>query len=268
MGSLKITSTKNPRIKLLLNLQKPSERKETGLMIIEGIKEISMAIESGVFIQSLFFCPELFSDFSTLKTTMQLAGNKYELIEISREVFAKVAYRENSTGILATAKIPAQNIEQLKLSENPLVLILDKVEKPGNVGAILRTADAAGIDAVLICDGPSDLYNPNIIRASLGCVFSCQAITCISEDALHWLKKKRIKPFVTNLAASISYDECNLSGATAIVLGSEDKGVSEFWQKNSFRNILIPMYGKVDSMNVSVSAAIIVFEALRQRKNK
>jgi RNA methyltransferase, TrmH family len=263
-----ITSSKNLKVRQLVNLQKPRERKETGLILIEGLKEIFMAVGSGVVLQSVFYCKELIHEGNSELKTLISKNDKYELTEISREVFARVTYRENSSGLIATAKQPVKTLEKLVLSENPLVIVLEKVEKPGNLGAILRTADAAGVDAVLICDNQTDLYNPNVIRSSLGCIFSKQVITCTSEEALGWLKKHGIKPFVTSLEASKVYTECNLAVPCAIVLGAEDKGVSRFWLENSAQNIIIPMCGRVDSMNVSVSTAIVVFEALRQRKIK
>lgn len=266
MEDILITSSKNPKVKQLINLQKPRERKKTGLILIEGLKEILMAVDSGVVLQSVFYCRELISEVNPAFKTLMSKGNKFELAEISREVFARVTYRENSSGLIATAKQPLKTLEQAILSENPLVLVLEKVEKPGNLGAIIRTADAAGVDAILVCDNQTDVYNPNVIRSSLGCIFSSQVIACTAEEALSWLKKNGIKPFVTSLEASKVYSECNLAVPCAIVLGSEDKGVSRFWLENSSQNIIIPMFGRVDSMNVSVSAAIIVFEALRQRK--
>lgn len=266
MEEILITSIKNPKVRQLVTLQKPRERKETGLILIEGLKEILMAVDSGVVLHSVFYCREFFAERNPALKALFSKADKYELTEISREVFAKVTYRDNSSGLIATAKQPLKTLEQLGLSKNPLVLVLEKVEKPGNLGAIIRTADAAGVDAVLVCDNQTDLYNPNVIRSSLGSVFSNQVITCTSEEALNWLKKYGIKPFVTSLEASRVYTECNLAVPCAIVLGAEDKGVSRFWLENSAQNIIIPMHGRVDSMNVSVSAAIVVFEALRQRK--
>lgn len=268
MDDILITSSKNPKVRQLVNLQKPRERKETGLILIEGLKEILMAVDSGVVLQSVFYCRELISEVNPAIDDLLSKGNPYELTEISREVFAKVTYRENSSGLIAAAKQPLKTLEQVVISKNPLVLVLEKIEKPGNLGAILRTADAAGVDAVLVCDSQTDLYNPNVIRSSLGCIFSDQVVTCTSEEALSWLKKHGIKPFVTSLEASKVYTDCNLAAPCAIVFGSEDKGVSSFWLEHSAQNIIIPMHGRVDSMNVSVSTAIIVFEALRQRKIK
>lgn len=266
MERLRITSPKNPRIRQLIGLQKPRERKETGLILIEGLKEIKMAMDSGVLIKTIFYCADLISeDHSAIMSNMETIES-VELIEISSDVFARVTYRENSSGLIATARRPEKNLEQLILSKNPLVIVLEMVEKPGNLGAILRTADAADVDAVIICDTQTDLYNPNVIRSSLGCIFSNQVVSCSQEDALVWMKKKGIKPFVTSLEASKIYHECDFTVPCAILLGAEDKGVSEFWLKNTFQNIIIPMAGKVDSMNVSVSAGIIVYEAIRQRK--
>jgi RNA methyltransferase, TrmH family len=262
-----ITSPKNPRIRELIDLQKPRHRKESGLIIIEGLKEAKMAVSAGVEIHSVFFCKELIQDINTLPFKFNPNAG-YEMTEVSKAVYAKIAYRENSSGFILTATRPERKLQDLRLSEKPLVIVLENVEKPGNLGAVLRTADAAGVDAVLVCDSQTDLYNPNVIRASLGCIFSVPVVSCSSTEARQWMEVNGIKAFVTSLEASRPYTECDFKSASAIVMGSEDRGVSEYWKKHSFQNMIIPMQGRVDSMNISVSSAIIVFEALRQRKIK
>ena len=260
-----ITSPKNPGIRDLIDLQKPRHRKESGLIIIEGLREAEMAVSSGVEIRSVFFCRELIQDINSLPFNLnQNAG--YEITEVSKEVFAKIAYRENSSGFVLTATRPGRRLQDIRLSKIPLVIVLENVEKPGNLGAVLRTADAAGVDAVLVCDSQTDLYNPNVIRSSLGCIFSVPVATCSSGEAKQWMDEKGIKAYVTSLEAPKEYTDCDFNNAAAIVMGAEDKGVSDFWKNNSYQNIIIPMTGRVDSMNISVSTAIIIFEALRQRK--
>lgn len=256
-----ITSTQNPKIKSLLSLEKPRERRKQGLFIIEGKREIRMALDAGYRIGNLFYCEEIISvhELESLGTHDKL------LIPVSQEVFDKIAIRENSGGVLAVAEQKTHRLDQLKLSLNPLILILESVEKPGNLGAILRTADAAGIDAVIICDPQTDFYNPNVIRSSIGCVFTTQLASSGSEETIDWLKKKKISIYGTYLQASKPYHTIDFSKPSAIVMGTESTGLSDTWVKNSNSNIIIPMMGKIDSMNVSTAAAVVVFEAKRQR---
>ncbi|HYG03003.1 MAG TPA: RNA methyltransferase [Chryseosolibacter sp.] len=257
----KITSTQNPKVKSLLALEKPRERRKQGLFIIEGKKEIRMAMDAGYKIGNLFFCDEMISlaDLHDLNTDNKL------VIPVSKDVFDKIAVRENSGGVLAVAEQKAHNLKQLKLSGNPLVLILEGVEKPGNLGAILRTADAAGVDAVIICDPQTDFYNPNVIRSSIGCVFSTQIASATSEETINWLREMKIKIYCTYLKASKPYHLVDYLKPSAIVMGTEATGLSDIWVQHADANIIIPMQGKIDSMNVSTAASVVVFEARRQR---
>jgi TrmH family RNA methyltransferase len=256
-----ITSTQNPKVKSLLALEKPRERRKQGLFVIEGKKEIGMALDAGYKIGNLFFCDEIIqaSELESLGASDKL------LVPVSKEVFDKIAVRENSGGVLAVAEQKAHRLEQLKISPNPLILILEGVEKPGNLGAILRTADAAGVDAVIICDPQTDFYNPNVIRSSIGCIFTKQLASATSAETIEWLKQKNIKIYCTYLQASKPYHTIDYMKPSAIVMGTESTGLSEIWIKNADANIIIPMQGKIDSMNVSTAAAVVVFEAKRQR---
>jgi len=256
-----ITSTQNPKVKNLLALEKPRERRKQCLFIVEGKKEIGMAIDAGYKIGNLFFCEELISiqEVKSMATTDQL------LIPVIRDVFEKIAIRENSGGVLAVAEQKAHRLEQIELSDSPLLLILEGVEKPGNLGAILRTADAAGIDAVIICDPHTDFYNPNVIRSSVGCVFTQQVASATSEETIKWLKERNVAIYCTYLKASKPYHTVDFSGPSAIIMGTEATGLSDTWVNNSSANIIIPMQGTIDSMNVSTAAAVVVFEAKRQR---
>ncbi len=256
-----ITSTQNPKIKSLLALEKPRERKKQQLFVIEGVKEIGMALEAGYKISNLFFCEEIISAQALPKN---LSGERH-LIPVSKEVFDKIAIRENSGGVIAVAEMRTNQLSQLKLKANPLLLIIESVEKPGNLGALLRTADAAGIDAVICCDSQTDFYNPNVIRSSIGCVFTNQVAAATSEETIHWLKKSNIHIYCTYLEAAKPYCEIDFTEPSAIVMGTEATGISESWVKNADANIIIPMQGKIDSMNVSTAAAVVVFEARRQR---
>ncbi|MFM8743523.1 MAG: TrmH family RNA methyltransferase [Cytophagales bacterium] len=258
-----ITSTQNPKVKSLMQLEKPRERKRQQLFLIEGAREIRLAAGAGYKIGNIFYCEEI---LAKAKLGIDLTYEKL-VVSVSREVFEKIAVREGSGGIVAVAEMKPHGLEQIQLSKNPLLLILEAVEKPGNLGAILRTADAAGVDAVIICDPQTDFYNPNVIRSSVGCVFTKQIAAANSEETIAWLKKNKINIFCTYLSASTVYHEVNFKIPSAIVMGTEATGLSDVWVRNATTNIIIPMHGKIDSMNVSNAAAIVVFEAIRQRES-
>lgn len=257
-----LTSTQNPKVKSLLALEKPRERKKQCLFRIEGKKEIGMALEAGYKIGNIFFCEALIS----VEEVKELVPDKTLLIPVSKDIFDKIAVRENSGGVIAVAEQKVHRLDQLKLSKNPLLLILESVEKPGNLGAILRTADAAGIDAVIICDPTTDFYNPNVVRSSIGCLFTNQVASATSEETIEWLKRNNIEIFCTYLKASVPYHTIDYTKPCAIVMGTEATGLSAIWVNKSKANIIIPMRGKIDSMNVSTAAAVMVFEATRQRE--
>jgi RNA methyltransferase, TrmH family len=262
--SLRITSSQNPRIKSLLALEKPRERKKQQVFIIEGLKEIRFAADEGYRIHIVYYCDEMIS----ADTIQDILTDEIQAIPVSKDVFDRIAIRENSGGVLAVAGMKNHNLDNLTLGNNPLVLVLEAVEKPGNLGAILRTADAAGLDAVIICDPQTDVYNPNVIRSSLGCVFTKQIASATSEETIGWLRKNKIDIYCTYLTASTPYDQIDFTQSCALVMGTEATGLSEVWVKNSDGNIIIPMQGKIDSMNVSTATAVVVFEARRQRSVK
>jgi RNA methyltransferase, TrmH family len=256
-----ITSTQNPKVKSLLALEKPRERRKQGLFVVEGLKEIKMALDAGYRIGNLFFCEEIIS-----RSQLALLNPDDKLIvPVSKEVFEKIAVRENSGGVLAVAEQKVHTLSQIKLSANPLVLVIESVEKPGNLGAILRTADAAGVDALIVCDPQTDLYNPNVIRSSIGCLFSVQVASATSQETIHWLNQHQINIYCTYLQASKPYHSIDYGKPSAIVMGTEATGLSDVWVSNSTANIIIPMQGKIDSMNVSTATAVVIFEAKRQR---
>lgn len=255
-----ITSTQNPKIKSLLSLEKPRERRKQCLFIIEGKQEIKMAVEAGYRIGNIFYCPEIIS----VRELGNMADDKL-VIPVTQDVFDKIAVRENSGGVIAVAEMKVHRLDQLTLSPSPLLLVLESVEKPGNLGAILRTADAAGIDGVILCDPQTDFYNPNVIRSSLGCVFTKAMASATSEETISWLKKNKISIYCTYLKASRPYHHIDFTKPSAIVMGAESTGLSPPWINAADASIIIPMQGKIDSMNVSTSAAVVVFEACRQR---
>lgn len=258
-----ISSPQNPLIKELSQLKEKSRlRKKTGLFIIEGKRELSLAIKGGYKIKSLLFYPDLFSESEA--KAMQHYG--IEIIEISQSVFQKLAHRQTTEGIIGVVNSKSHTLEELKFqSKNPLILIAEAPEKPGNIGALLRTADAAKVDAVIIADPLSDLYNPNIIRSSVGCVFTTQIAMASSTEAISYLKHLGFNIFSAILQESVPYHTQDFTLPTAIAVGTEATGLSDQWRNAALANIHIPMAGIIDSMNVSVAAGILIFEAKRQR---
>ncbi len=257
-----ITSVQNPYIKSLVQLQEKAKvRKQTGTFLIEGQREIELALKGGYEIETILICTDLAQPSENLK----IPRSEHQIIEISKEVYQKLAYRDTTEGILAIAKTKSLALSDLKLSKNPLILVGEAIEKPGNVGAILRTADAANIDAVIIANPKSDLYNPNIIRSSVGCLFTRQIAVGSTEEVITYLKANKINIFSATLQDSTEYHTQNYNTPSALVVGTEATGLSEKWRTESTKNIIIPMQGEIDSMNVSVAAAILLFEAKRQR---
>jgi len=258
-----ITSLKNPKIKnLLLLKEKSKQRREQGLFIIEGKREVTLALKSGYTIETIFFNPILFSE----SDPQQLEKHNIESVQIDSKIYEKVAYRGRTEGIFAVAKCKDLSLNQLSIkSKNPLILVAESPEKPGNIGALLRTADAAKVDAVLIADPRTDLYNPNVIRSSVGGIFSTQIAVGTSEEIIAYLKKHNIAIYSAILQDSKPYTEPNFQNPTALVIGTESTGLSEQWRSEATQCIHIPMLGHVDSMNVSVAAGILMFEAKRQR---
>ncbi len=261
-----ITSINNPLIKKLILLKEKSrERKKTGLFLIEGKRELSLAIKGNYTIETLLFYPDLFSETEA----NSLSNYGIDIIEISKEVYEKLAYRGTTEGVIAIARSKSLKLNDLKITnQNPLILVAEAPEKPGNIGALLRTADAANVDAVIIANIKTDIYNPNIIRSSVGSVFTNQIACGSTSEIIKYLKHKNIKIYCAALQASIDYHTQDYTQPTAIVVGTEDTGLSEEWLKNSAQNIIIPMQGQIDSLNVSVSAGILIFEAKRQRDFK
>ncbi len=258
----KLTSLVNPRIKHIVQLSKSRERKLHDTIVVEGYREINMALAHGFKLKELYFCPEII-DISRVNDL--ISSESVEVLEISKAIFEKVAYREHSDGLLALFTPKYLALKEVKLSEKPLILVVESVEKPGNLGALLRTADAAHLDAIVVCDARTDIYNPNVIRSSLGCVFSQQVVTCSNAEAMDFFKAQGIKTFAAALPATKYYHKTDLNIPAAIVMGTEADGLTDTWLNGADEQIKIPMGGKVDSLNVSTSAAILVFEALRQR---
>ena len=267
-----ITSAQKQKIKDLLALQEKSrERRKKGLFVVEGRRELQHCIESGFEPQTLFICREIISDkdFDAILGTIEenFCGLTVQIIEIAQHLYDKVAYRGGTEGVIAELKCREMNLESLRLKEKPLVVVLESVEKPGNLGAVLRSADASGVDAVIVCDPLTDMYNPNLIRSSIGAIFTVPVAAATSEETIKWLKSKNIKIYTAQLQDSEWYYDTDMKGGTAIVMGTEATGLTDAWRKAADAHIKIPMLGRLDSLNVSVSAAILMFEAVRQRNS-
>jgi len=257
----KITSFQNVLVKKVQALRESRERREAGLTIIDGAREIKRAYEAGITLDKVFYVEG--QQGILLK---QLSSKKIELIEVSDKVMEKLAYGERHEGIIALAKTPQLTLKDLKLSAQPLVVVLESLEKPGNLGAILRTCDGVGVEAVLVCDPKTDIYNPNVIRSSTGVIFSLPVVAAGPEEVFSFLRSKKIKICASAPAAQKLYTQADFKGAWGLILGSEDQGLSDFWLLAADMTVKIPMKGNADSLNVSISAAIILYEALRQRQ--
>ena len=259
-----ITSVQNARIKHVVALQqKSSLRREEGLFVVEGQREIEHCIACGYEIVEMFTSQ---GDRHAVRFTDLTAC--LSPCEVTPLVYEKMAYRGSTEGMIAIAKCREHRLKDLALKKNPLIVVLESVEKPGNLGAILRTAEAAGVDAVIVCDPLTDLYNPNLIRASIGGVFSVPVAVCNSKECIAFLKEQKIRILTAQLQDSYDYYDYNMQEATAIVMGTESTGLTQQWREVADAHIRIPMLGRLDSLNVSVSAAILMYEAVRQRKVK
>ena len=281
-----ISSVQNALVKKILVLQEKSrERRKTGLFVLEGLREVGLALKGGYIIRTVLFqdaiissdaIGTLFKEAQGYPKEQDAKGSEIpvgpenpvvpEIIAISDAVYQKLAYRGTTEGVIALAESKGHGLEDIHLkSPDPLILVAEAPEKPGNIGALLRTADAAGLDAVIIANPKTDLYNPNVIRSSVGCLFTNQVATGSTSEIIAYLKERKIRCYCAALTASQPYTEMDFRQASAIVVGTEATGLTSEWLKSSDQNILIPMQGEIDSLNVSVSAAILIFEAKRQR---
>ena len=257
-----ITSVQNPKVKQLLLLQqKSSERKKTGLFVVEGRRELMHCLEAGYELDTVFVCSQLETGVEPMPTL----PSGVRLLVVSKAVYEKIAYRGSTEGVVAVVRSRQLRLSDLSLGPHPLIVVLERVEKPGNLGAILRSADASGVDAVVVCDPLTDLYNPNLIRSSVGGFFSVPCVACSSEECIAFLKGKGVRILTAQLQDSHVYYDTDMTVGTAIVMGTESTGLTDLWRQAADAHIRIPMLGKIDSLNVSVSAAILMFEAVRQR---
>ena len=253
-----ITSIQNPKIKLLIALQqKSSERRKAGLFVVEGRQELQHCLDAGYDVDTVFYCPELGAE----------APDDIRSFAVTKAIYEKIAYRGSTEGVIAEVRTRNLRLDDLKLGERPLIVVLESVEKPGNLGAVLRSADASGVDAVVVCDPLTDLYNPNLIRSSVGAAFTVPCVACSSDECIRFLKARGIQILTAQLQDSHLYYDTDMTRATAIVMGTEHDGLTDLWRQAADAHIRIPMLGRIDSLNVSVSAAILMFETVRQRQS-
>jgi TrmH family RNA methyltransferase len=262
----RITSVQNPRIKTAAKLRNRDDRQSQQRIMIDGVREISRALDANVEIQELFVCEELLRGEAQSVVQRAQAGDT-RLFEVSSAVLEKLTFGQRNEGLVAVATLPQRRLADLKLPANALVSLLANVEKPGNVGAIVRSADAAGVNAVLIADGGTDIFNPNAIRASLGTIFALPVVAAAASEAIEWLRRQRIRLFAARVEADQCYSDADFTGATAFILGSEAQGLGNSWQADDIIPISLPVHGVGDSLNVSVTAGILFYEALRQRRS-
>ncbi|QQS28937.1 MAG: RNA methyltransferase [Sphingobacteriales bacterium] len=259
-----ITSLSNPLIKQVLSLETARERDKTGLFAVEGLREINLAQQANYFIQTLIYCPE-YTGHEHLRQILSQSKN-LEFVEVTKDVFEKIAYRKYVPNAIALCHSRPLLLQNLTLSANPLMVVVEAVEKPGNLGAILRTADAAGVDALVLCHPQTDVFNPNVIRSSLGAVFTCPVAVCTTDEAISFFRTNSLPIIAAAITPSAKpYHEQRLDMPCAIAFGSEAEGLSKEWLETSDHHAIIPMYGHVNSLNVSVSAAVFIYEAIRQR---
>ena len=284
-----ITSAQNRKVKELLTLvEKSKARSAAGLFVVEGQRELGHCLDAGFIPETLFICGEVMAvqnnavngaktghlteniegkdGLDALIAKAEALNPRLGVVQIPAFLYEKVAYRGSTEGIIAEVHSVPRALEDLRLGERPLVMVLESVEKPGNLGAVLRSADAAGADAVIVCDPLTDIWNPNLIRSSVGAVFSVPVAVCTSADAIAFLKKRGIRIFTAQLQDSEWYYDTDMTGATALVMGTESTGLTQAWRDSADAHIKIPMLGRLDSLNVSVSAAVLLYEAVRQRK--
>jgi RNA methyltransferase, TrmH family len=263
---MQITSKQNPKIKALVSLRQRRERDIAGLFLIEGYREVRRALDKAIGITELYYAPEWFLGENEEALINDAKKSGAVLYELSKDVFAKVSYRDRPDGLLAVAGQWRVGLDDLKLSKQPFLLVVEAVEKPGNLGTMLRSADGAGVDAVIVCDPVADIFNPNVVRSSTGVLFSVPVAVADSAAVYAWLRQKKIEIVATTPAAENLYTNTDLTGPVAILMGSEQYGLTDFWLQQCDKPVRIPMAGQADSLNVAISAALCMYEAVRQRQ--
>lgn len=264
-----ITSVQNPRIKQVVNLRNRPEREESGTFIIEGYRELFRAIENGQVVQTLYFCPSLFLGSNEGALIDKAARYGAQVLSCSEKVFRKISYRDRPDGLLAVGlqkHLHLNDLEgRLAKKEAPFLVVAEAIEKPGNLGTILRSSDAVGVDGLIVCDRCTDIFNPNVVRASVGTLFTVPVVEAEGEETLAWLKKQGIKILAATPSASLEYTKVDMQGPLAIAVGTEQLGLSKKWMSEADLQVRIPMHGVADSLNVAMATTLLLYEALRQR---
>jgi TrmH family RNA methyltransferase len=266
-----ITSGQNPKIKQAVKLKERSERDETGLFLIEGFRELTRACEGGVHFETLFISPDFFLGENEPDLIARIKQGGCKVFTCAPHVFEKLSYRDRPDGLVAVAHQMKHTLKDLIVREaskkNPFLLVAEAIEKPGNLGSMLRSADGVGADGVVVCDRCTDIYNPNVVRASVGTLFTLPVVEAQGNETLLWLREKKIKIVAATPHAKQEYTDVDLTGPVAIAVGTEQLGLSDPWLSACDVQVRIPMMGKADSLNVTTAATLLLYEVLRQRKN-
>jgi len=265
---IKLTSLKNPKVKYTYSLRERRERDKAGVTVLEGYRELSRALASGVKIKECFHCPELYLGENESALIGDIEKSGAEIFETTKEILEKLAYRDRPEGLIAIAEMKKKSLADIPAKKDGLYLVAETIEKPGNLGSILRSADAVGATAVIICNRQTDIFNPNVIRASTGAIFSVPLAETSSEEAIEWLRNLGIRTLAATPHTTTVYTDNDMTCGTAIVVGAEQYGLSDFWMKSADVQVVIPMLGKMDSLNVATAATLLLYEAARQRKWK
>ena len=262
---LQLTSLKNPKVQHTFSLRERKVRDAEGVTMLEGYRELSRALDAGIQILETYHCPALYlgENEPALIHRLEMAGS--DIYECSREVLCKLAYRDRPEGLIAVARMRRKTLADIPAKKDGLYMVAETIEKPGNLGSILRSADAVGATAVIVCDKQTDLYNPNVIRASTGAIFSMPLAEATSVEALAWLRNLGIKTLAATPHAHQYHTDVDMTKGVAIVVGAEQYGLSPYWMNSADLQVLIPMLGKMDSLNVATAATILLYEAARQR---
>ena len=263
-----ITSPTNPKVKRLVRLRSRRHRDSEGAFLIEGYRELARATDAGIRIDEIYVCDRLFLGTNEPELVDRIVASGARCHRLAPEPFRKAAYRDRPEGLLAVAPQFDTGLERIRLRPDPLLLVMEGIEKPGNLGTMLRTADAAGVSAVIVADPTTDPFNPNVVRASLGCLFTVPLAVSTTENTIRWMAAHGIRALVTTPSAPDLYWNADYSGAAAVVVGSEQYGLSETWLDGRFPEARIPMEGSADSLNAATAAALVLFEALRRRTSR
>ena len=260
-----LTSLSNPRVKHVVKLRRRSHRDEDGLMLIEGYRELRRAVDNAVALSEVFFCPELYQGSNEPTLLAEAANAGATLTQCNADVFRKMAYRDRPEGLLAVAPQIHRGLDTLTAKPDAFYIVAEAIEKPGNLGTILRSADATGVDALIVCDRCTDIHNPNVVRASIGTMFCVPVIEASTDEAIAWLRQNQITMVAATPHTDALYTDTDLTGPVAIVVGTEKVGLSDAWLEASACPVRIPMLGQCDSLNVASATSLLLYEVVRQR---